>query len=164
MKRRPFKRPVLVRQRTVHTPGTGRGVHAPSAGTVVDVPKRVAVRSPALLVACRAIPCQHCFTVDGTVCAAHSNWGEHGKGGRQKADDNRVASLCHRCHSALDQGSRMSGEERRAMWDTAHARTVAALLCTGLWPAAVPVPPEWETVIADGVIVEIRRVTSQWST
>jgi hypothetical protein len=155
---------VLVRQRTVHTPGTGRGVHAPSAGTVVDVPKRVAVRSPALLVACRAIPCQHCFVVDGTVCAAHSNWGEHGKGGRQKSDDNRVASLCHRCHSDLDQGSRMSGEERRTMWDAAHTRTVAALVGAGLWPAVVPVPPEWETVIADGVIVEIRRVTSQCST
>lgn len=164
MRRTSFKRKALVRQRTVPTPGTGRGVHAPSTDAVVDLPKRVAVRSPALLVACRAIPCQHCFVVDGTVCAAHSNWGEHGKGGQKKADDNRVASLCHRCHSALDQGSRMSGEERRAMWDAAHARTVAALVGAGLWPAVVPVPPEWKTVIADGVIVEIRRVTSQCST
>lgn len=140
MKRRPFNRTVLVRQRTVHTPGTGRGVHAPSTDSVVVLPKRVAVRSKALLVACRAIPCQHCFVADGTVCAAHSNWGEHGKAKGQKADDNRVASLCHRCHSALDQGSRMSGEERRAMWDAAHARTVAALVGAGLWPAGVPVP------------------------
>jgi hypothetical protein len=34
----------------------------------------------------------------------------------------------------------MSGEERRAMWDAAHARTVAALVGAGLWPAGVPVP------------------------
>lgn len=121
-------------------------------------PKREQVRSPALLEACRKIPCQHCLVMDGTVCAAHSNWGMHGKGGQQKADDNRVAALCYRCHCDLDQGSRLSGAERRAMWQAAHERTVVRLVCARLWPVEVPVPPEWETVIVDGVIVEMRRV------
>lgn len=98
------------------------------------------VRSPALIEACRQIPCQHCGAEDGTVCAAHSNWSEHGKGRGIKASDIYVASLCHRCHSELDQGSMWSREERRRIWDVAHFRTVVLLNKLGLWPAGVPQP------------------------
>lgn len=140
MKRSGFSRPQFARVRSVPTAGTGRGVMAQSSGAVVAVPKRMPVRSRDLLDACREIACQHCGAMDGTVVASHSNWLEHGKAKGRKADDNRVASLCHGCHSDLDQGSRMSGDERRAMWDAAHERTVDALWCGGLWPEGVPVP------------------------
>lgn len=160
MKRVGFKRRRTERQRAplIGMRGGARGVLAPvNASEFAAVPKRVAVRSQALLEACRLIPCQSCCAMDGTVCAAHSNWGEHGKGGQQKADDNRVAALCAVCHHALDQGSLLSGEERRAMWDAAHEHTVVALVGARLWPVETPLPPEWESVIVDGVIVELRR-------
>lgn len=103
-------------------------------------PKREYVRSPALLRACRQLHCQLCGASDGTIVAAHSNAGEHGKGRAIKADDNRVAALCHRCHHEIDQGHRLSAEERSQMWLRAHTRTVASLTRRGLWPADVPVP------------------------
>lgn len=98
------------------------------------------VRSKPLLKACRAIACQHCGCDDGTVCAAHSNQSQHGKGKSIKASDIYVASLCFACHSELDQGSRLSRDERVEMWTAAHRKTVRLLLACGLWPADVPVP------------------------
>lgn len=98
------------------------------------------VRSKPLLEACREIPCQNCGTDDGTVCAAHSNQSQHGKGKSIKASDIYVASLCFNCHAALDQGSRMSRLERVCMWTEAHRKTVRLLVSRGLWPEAVPVP------------------------
>lgn len=104
------------------------------------IPKTTYVRSPALLKACRALPCQNCGRDDGTVCAAHSNQGRHGKGKAIKASDQYVASLCSTCHGALDQGSRMSQAQRLEMWSVAHHNTVRELLRRGLWPVSVPVP------------------------
>lgn len=98
------------------------------------------VRSSALREACRAIPCQVCGADDGTVCAAHSNWQEHGKAGALKAGDANCAGLCWRCHADLDQGSRLSYEQRRAMWYRAWDRTVRLLVHRGLWPPDVPIP------------------------
>ena len=77
---------------------------------------------------------------DGTVCAAHSNQARHGKGRSVKASDVFVASLCHKCHSELDQGSGMTRSEREAMWDSAHRSTVKTLVKRGLWPLGVEVP------------------------
>jgi hypothetical protein len=101
-------------------------------------PKHKYVRSKNLLEAARLIPCQHCGIEDGTVCAAHINWGG-GKGRAIKADDNLIASLCHACHSALDQGSDMTKEERQNLWFKAHQRTVLVLLATRKWPDKVPI-------------------------
>lgn len=98
------------------------------------------IRSPALLKACRAIACTNCGRDDGTVCAAHSNQAKHGKGRSIKASDIYVASLCSVCHSALDQGSRMSRADRECMWDACHAQTVKELVRGGMWPANVPIP------------------------
>ena len=103
-------------------------------------PKRQYVRSKKLMEAYRAIACQHCGRDDGTVCGAHSNSSVHGKGRGIKADDNMCASLCHVCHSALDQGSHLSRMDREAMWDAAHKKTVKRLLREGLWPLDVPIP------------------------
>lgn len=88
----------------------------------------------------RAIPCQHCGRDDGTVCGAHSNWAEHGKGRGIKASDDKCASLCSRCHSSLDQGFSMSGAEKKAMWLAAHEKTIATLVLMELWPQNLQIP------------------------
>ena len=81
-------------------------------------------RSRPLLNACRELPCQHCGTIDGTVIAAHSNQLRDGKGRGLKAHDYRVASLCYTCHMELDQGSKLSKQERIDMWEEAHRKTI----------------------------------------
>lgn len=102
-------------------------------------PKHKYIRSKKLLEAARQIPCQHCGADDGTVVAAHTNWGG-GKGRGIKADDNLIASLCFACHSQLDQGSSMSKSDRLALWSNAHFFTVKVLQVEGLWPDNVPLP------------------------
>lgn len=102
-------------------------------------PKHQYIRSKELLEAARKIPCQWCGADDGTIVAAHTNWG-HGKGRGIKADDNMIASLCFPCHTELDQGKMMTKMERIGMWRTAHERTVEKLVAQGLWPEDVPIP------------------------
>lgn len=154
MKRSGFKRPALPqRQREPDEFASYTPRPRPVAAVVriddgrarltVPIPKRVYVRSPALLVACRGLDCQHCGAAgpDAGVCAAHSNWAVHGKGKGIKADDNRVAALCAACHvPLLDQGSTLSRASRQALWWAAHVRTVRELLARGLWPAGVRAP------------------------
>lgn len=89
-------------------------------------------RNQRLLEAARELPCQHCGVQDGTVVAAHSNQLRDGKGRSIKAHDYRIASLCYRCHSDLDQGSTMSKQERLEMWEEAHRRTVGLLFERGI--------------------------------
>ena len=69
---------------------------------------------------------------DGTVVAAHSNQLRDGKGKGIKAHDFRIAALCYRCHADLDQGSQMSKDERREVWEEAHRRTIGELFLRGL--------------------------------
>lgn len=104
------------------------------------VKKRAYVRCEALREAFRKIPCQHCGADDGTVCCAHANWSAYGKGLGIKASDDRAASLCSVCHHQLDQGFLWSRDEKRAIWELAHRRSVAKLVELGLWPARVPIP------------------------
>jgi len=84
-------------------------------------------RNQRLLEIVRNSPCQNCGTENGTVCAAHSNQLRDGKGRSLKAHDFRVAALCFRCHSNLDQGYQMSKEERTEFWEEAHRKTIAWL-------------------------------------
>jgi len=84
-------------------------------------------RNKKLLEAARELPCQHCGISDGTVVAAHSNQMRDGKGRGLKADDYRIASLCFRCHSDLDQGAKMSRQERLEMWEEAHRKTIGLM-------------------------------------
>lgn len=84
-------------------------------------------RNRKLLDAARELPCQHCGAADGTVVAAHSNQLRDGKGRSIKAHDYRIASLCYRCHSDLDQGASMSKQERLEMWEEAHRKTIGLL-------------------------------------
>jgi len=69
----------------------------------------------------------NCGAEDGTVIAAHSNWLRDGKGKGIKANDYRIAAMCFRCHMELDQGSKMSKDERRLMWEEAHRKTIGWL-------------------------------------
>jgi hypothetical protein len=68
---------------------------------------------------------------DGTIVAAHSNQGLHGKGRSLKADDCFIAALCYVCHSDLDQGTKLSREERVAMWNAAAVLTYGWLIRDG---------------------------------
>ena len=106
---------------------------------ILSFPKQVYVRSKSLLEACRKIACQHCGVDDGTVCAAHSNWGM-GKGKSVKASDVFVASLCHDCHMALDQGRLTTKTQRQLAWWSAHCHTIRELVERSLWPKGIQVP------------------------
>jgi hypothetical protein len=88
-------------------------------------------RNPNLLKAVRYFPCQHCGVDNGTIVAAHSNQLRDGKGRSLKAHDFRIAALCYTCHAELDQGSRMSKEERVNMWEAAHRSTIVLLFQKG---------------------------------
>jgi hypothetical protein len=88
-------------------------------------------RNKKLLELVRQSPCQTCGTEDGTVVAAHSNQLRDGKGRGLKAHDYRIAALCFRCHSELDQGTKMSKVERVDMFETAHRATIGWLFENG---------------------------------
>lgn len=89
-------------------------------------------RNPKLLKACRLLPCQLCETEDGTVVAAHSNQLVDGKGKGIKAADYRIAALCFTCHTDIDQGNKLSKEQRREFWEIAHRKTIGELFERGL--------------------------------
>ena len=141
MKRSGFRRPVYERK----PPSAPAPLVRASRPAVIDdevapVPKAEYVRSERLREAYRRIPCQHCGAMDGTVCCAHANWGQYGKGKGIKASDDRGASLCHACHTELDQGRRLSRAERVEFWERAHVRSARLLVELGHWPADIPVP------------------------
>jgi len=102
-------------------------------------PKHQYIRSQTLLRNAREIPCQYCGADDGTVVAAHANWGG-GRGRGIKADDNLVAALCLKCHYEIDQGANLSKDERKEMWQKAHQSTVDNLVESNQWPKDVPIP------------------------
>lgn len=89
-------------------------------------------RNKKLLDLAKEFACQHCGIQDSSIVAAHSNQLRDGKGKGIKAHDFRIAFLCYRCHADLDQGSQMSKEERREVWEEAHRRTIGELFLRGL--------------------------------
>ncbi len=77
------------------------------------------------------IPCAcGCGIEDGTVVAAHGNYG---KGGAIKASDATVIALRFACHSKLDQPGQdaRSKPERRAFEAEANLRTLRWLIERG---------------------------------
>jgi Fe-S oxidoreductase len=84
-------------------------------------------RNKNLLEIVRQFPCQNCGVKDGTIVAAHSNQLRDGKGRGIKASDYRIAALCYGCHMMLDQGTKLSREERVNLWEEAHRRTIGLL-------------------------------------
>jgi hypothetical protein len=89
-------------------------------------------RNKKLLAAVRDCPCQLCGAQDGTVVAAHSNQMRDGKGRGLKAHDYRIAALCFKCHHEIDQGAKMSRQERLDAWEEAHRKTIGWLFEAGL--------------------------------
>ena len=89
-------------------------------------------RSPPLLKAVRGMPCQNCGRDDGTVCAAHSNQLRDQKGRGIKSHDFRIAALCHTCHHEIDAGNKLTKDERHAIWELAHRKTLGELFERGL--------------------------------
>lgn len=61
------------------------------------------------------------------MVAAHSNQLADGKGKGIKASDYRVAALCFSCHMDLDQGNKLTKDQRREFWEMAHRRTIGEL-------------------------------------
>jgi len=89
-------------------------------------------RNEKLLRSVRELPCQICGIEDGTVVAAHSNQLRHGKGRGIKANDWAIAALCFRCHSEIDQGSKLNKSERVENWQSAFEKTIAQLFERGI--------------------------------
>lgn len=87
-------------------------------------------RNQKLLKAVASLPCQICG-LEGSTQASHSNQLRDGKGRGLKAHDYRIASICWKCHAELDQGSKLSKEERVALWDEAHRKTIGKLFEDG---------------------------------
>lgn len=117
MKRTGFARKTLERARSVPTPGTGRGVHAPASDAVVAVPKDEPVRSEAYRRLVASLPCAECG-IDGYSQAAHA---EEGKGIGIKSCDLTCVPLCgprlstNGCHYAYGQGVLYPRETRRLL-------------------------------------------------
>ena len=85
-------------------------------------------RNKKLLELLRQLPCQNCGIENGTIVACHSNQSKHGKGMGIKAADSRVAALCSTCHNELDNGRKLSKEERVHLWDQAYIKTMQYLV------------------------------------
>jgi hypothetical protein len=111
---------------------------------MVTIAKTTYIRSKKLLESVRLLPCQICGIEDGTVVAAHSNQAKHGKGRGIKASDVYIAALCHSCHMEIDQGHKLSKDERTRLWDTAHLTTVWEMIYHDLWPKDIPLPDTYE--------------------
>lgn len=89
-------------------------------------------RNKKLLESVRNAPCMSCGIENGTVVAAHSNQLRDGKGRGIKADDYRIAALCYSCHYQLDQGNRLSKDQRVELWENAHRKTIGWLFDSGI--------------------------------
>lgn len=76
--------------------------------------------------------CMSCLAPNrGQVVAAHSNQIKHGKGIGIKAHDHKIAYLCKHCHHEIDNGNRLSKQERIDMWQEAHEKTLDWLFMSG---------------------------------
>ena len=106
------------------------------------VQKFDAFRSRKLLDSAKGQTCQNC---DGAICrndtvvSAHSNWGEHGKGGSIKAADCFIAWLGDKCHFWLDQGgstmdptNRFHYTEKLELWQHAQYKTLHEMFKQGI--------------------------------
>lgn len=87
----------------------------------------------------------HCNHNKATTVGCHSNWAEHGKGERRKADDHYMVWGCSGCHSWLDQLG-ASKEEKKSAFNAALVRQVAeykkSLSCKNL-PARFSLAIKW---------------------
>lgn len=92
------------------------------------------IRDRALLDLAYQIPCQvrlpGCDGGPGEP--AHSNQQRHGKGTGLKAHDCFYAAACRSCHHQIDNGAKMTREERADAWQRGFERTLVELWGRGL--------------------------------
>ena len=86
-------------------------------------------RNKKLLNAARGQQCQIqiddvCNGNPDTVVAAHSNQLQHGKGMGIKSHDCYVAWACSNCHFEIDQGSKLSRQEKDEYWQIGFQKTI----------------------------------------
>lgn len=80
-----------------------------------------------------SLPCQVAGCgIEGRTQVSHSNQLRDGKGRGLKSYPWRVAGICDGHHFEIDQGSKLSKQERRDMWDEAHRNTMGELFARGL--------------------------------
>ena len=75
-----------------------------------------------------SLECGACGSFAGSQ-AAHENIG---KGMGLKVSDARCAALCVDCHRELDQGTKMTRQERREFWKDAFITTVVRMIERGV--------------------------------
>ena len=63
----------------------------------------------------RSLPCCQCGASPRSQ-AAHSNFGQHGKGKGVKADDRYTIPLCYECHAGLDQNLSQQTRQQQLDW------------------------------------------------
>ena len=88
-------------------------------------------RNPKLLKLAKDAPCVLCGSNDGTVVACHSNQLRDGKGTGIKAKDYRISYMCAAHHNMVDNGKDLSREERIALWEDAHRKSIGWLFENG---------------------------------
>ena len=94
-------------------------------------PKKRPGHEPKYLAACRGESCY--LQIPGvcrgeleSVVPCHANWSDYGKGMGIKAPDIYTVPGCFRCHTCLDSGFSLTGDEKRATWEWAYTRWSAA--------------------------------------
>lgn len=110
-------------------------------GDVVAVPKECAIQSAAYMDLVRAMPCDRCGHPPRSQFA-HSDLG---KGCGIKSDCRLGWPGCAACHYLVGSTGNLGRDGRREYEAKASARTRAAIIAAGLWPARLPM---WEEVNA----------------
>lgn len=134
MRRTSMRKQPPERVRTVHTPGTGRGVMQRVGDEVRGVPKEAPVRSEAYLRLVASLPCHRC-NIEGHTQACH---GDEGKGLGIKSSDLTAWPGCgprpgvHGCHWLVGTSGYMSRDQRRLFEDIAAAHTRRTLRAMAL--------------------------------
>lgn len=67
----------------------------------------------------------------GQIVACHSNQGRDGKGTGIKSSDYRIAYLCHPCHYEIDDGKKLTKQQRVEKWEEGHRDTIGWLFEEG---------------------------------
>jgi hypothetical protein len=67
-----------------------------------------------------------------TTVAAHSNQIMHGKGMGIKAHDCFAAWACSSCHAEIDQGSKLSRQQKDEYWQAGFERTILQMFLLGI--------------------------------
>jgi hypothetical protein len=90
-----------------------------------------AYRNKKLLAMAKDAPyCFCCGEYSETIVAAHSNQIRDGKGKSIKSHDYRIAYCCYSCHTKIDTSNKLSKEEKKELWESAHRKTIGWLFET----------------------------------